>query len=398
MLAVVGPGIIAGLSDDDPAGIATYSILGASFGYALLWTIPAATLLLIIFHLLAVRLGVATGTGFVAGVRQRWGPAAGYVAVSGLVLANWGTICAEFAGIAAACSMAGIPPGVSVPIAAGGIIALLVRGSFHRIERLLIVISASLFAYVFAGIAAKPDWQAVATGLTTPRIPGGAAAMTAVVASIGTTLAPWGLSFIQSYAVDKKLTQRDLRYERVDVIVGSILTGVIGVFVAIACAATLYPAGITITDARDAAIALGPLVGRYATLLFGLGLIGTALLAATVVPLSTAYSIAEADHRPSGLDGRMRDERLFYAALVVLIVTASLVVVTPHMPLITLMYASQVLNCLLLAPQLVVLLVLARTTTTSDGDPIIGRGYLVAASIGVVAVTACVVTYLVMLL
>lgn len=347
-LSVLGPGLLAGLSDDDPAGITTYSVLGADHGYRLLWIIPASTVLLIQFHLIAVRIGAATGKGFVAAIRDRWGHAWGYAAVVGLLFANFGTICAEYAGIAAAGGLIGIPSWISAPLAGILISLVVVLGSFHRIERILLFVSATLALYIVDGILAAPDWSLVWKNSLIPNLPVDSLGWIAIAATLGTTLAPWGLAFIQSYAVDKKLTIEHLRWERVDVVIGSILTGVIGLAIAVACAATLHPAGIRITDAADVALALRPLAGSLATVVFGAGLLGASLLAAVIVPLATAYSIAEGVGAPASLDLDSRHFQLFYAIFVGLTVAAVSVVSLPGLPLIPLIYASQVVNAVLL--------------------------------------------------
>ena len=354
-LAILGPGLLAGLSDDDPAGITTYSLLGAEHGYTLLWIIPLSTALLVQFHLLAVRIGAATGQGFVAVIRSRWGRGWGYAAAVLLVIANFGTICAEYAGVAAAGSLIGIPTWLSAPLAAILIATVIILGSFHRVEQVLLVVSSTLALYVIDGIMAEPSWGHVLRGTTLPTLPTGAGGWVAISAALGTTLAPWGLAFIQSYAVDRQITRASLRYARWDVIVGSILTGVIGLAVAVACAATLHPAGIRIDDAADVAAALRPLAGAAATLLFGTGLLGASLLAAAIVPVATAYSLAEAAAVPAslGLDGR--HFQWFYAAFVVLVAAAAGIVSLPGLPLIPLIYMSQVVNALVLPLHLAVL-------------------------------------------
>lgn len=359
VLAVLGPGLLAGLSDDDPAGITTYSILGTEHGYRLLWIIPASTVLLVQFHLVAVRIGAATGKGFVALVRERWGRGWGYAAVLGLLFANFGTICAEYAGVAAAGSLIGLPAWLSA-IVAGTLIALVVvLGSFARVERVLLVISATLALYIADGILAGPVWADVAAGALLPRMPLTRDGWIALAASLGTTLAPWGLAFIQSYAVDKKITLDSLRWERVDVIVGSVLTGVVGLAIAVACAATLHKAGVHIVDAGDAAAALRPLAGSFATLFFGVGLLGSSLLAAAIVPIATSYSIAEGVGEPASLDLDSKHFHWFYAAFVGLTVAGVSIVALPGLPLIPLIYSSQVLNAAVLPLHIVALLLLA---------------------------------------
>ncbi len=349
LLAVVGPGVLAGLSDDDPAGIATYSILGARYGYELLWVLGLSTLALIVFHEVGVRLGVVTGKGLLTLVRERFGNRAAGLVVGALVIANTGTLCAEFAGVAAGMELlGGMSRYLSVPLAAIGVSALVLRENFNRVEHFLLALSSVFVAYVVAGVLAHPDWGAAARGLVVPSIPLDRDALLVAVATLGTTLAPWGLAFIQSYAVDKKLQVKDLRYERVDVIVGAILTGVIGFFVVIACAATLHVEGIDVNDASDAARALEPLAGDTAATLFGLGFVGAALLAAAIVPLSTAYSISETAGRHADLDDSFAEARTFYLSFGAVVAVAACLVLIPGAPLIQILFLSQALNAVLL--------------------------------------------------
>jgi Mn2+/Fe2+ NRAMP family transporter len=388
-LAVLGPGLLAGLSDDDPAGITTYSVLGADHGYRLLWIIPASTILLIQFHMMAVRIGAETGKGFVGVIRERWGRRWGYFAVIGLLFANFGTICAEYAGISAAGSLVGIPSWISAPIAGVLISLVVVLGSFHKVERILLIVSSTLALYIIDGILAKPDWSQVWQNSIVPHMPTGSLGWIALAATLGTTLAPWGLAFIQSYAVDKKVTVANLRWERVDVFIGSVLTGVIGLAIAVACAATLNRAGVHINDAKDAALALKPLAGSFATVLFGAGLLGASLLAAAIVPLATAYSIADALGAPASLDLDSKHFQLFYAAFVGLTVTAVSVVSLPKLPLIPLIYTSQVVNAVMLPLHVVALYLLASDAKVM-GDARLGVKARIASWISIVLIVACI--------
>jgi Mn2+/Fe2+ NRAMP family transporter len=388
-LAVLGPGLLAGLSDDDPAGITTYSVLGADHGYRLLWIIPASTILLVQFHMMAVRIGAASGKGFVGVIRERWGHGWGYIAVLGLLFANFGTICAEYAGISAAGSLIGIPSWISAPLAAVLISLVVVLGSFHRIERVLLVISSTLALYIIDGILAAPDWSAVWHNSVVPHMPVDNLGWIAIAATLGTTLAPWGLAFIQSYAVDKKITVANLRWERVDVVIGSVLTGVIGLAIAVACAATLNRAGIHINDAGDAALALRPLAGSFATVLFGVGLLGASLLAAAIVPIATAYSIAEGIGAPASLDLDSRHFQYFYAAFVGLTVAAASVVSLPGLPLIPLIYTSQVVNAVLLPLHVIALQLLARDVRIM-GEARSGLPAQIAGWTSIALIVACI--------
>ena len=388
-VAVLGPGLLAGLSDDDPAGITTYSVLGTEHGYGLLWIIPASTVLLVLFHLLAVRIGAASGRGFVGVIRERWGHGWGYFAVFGLLLANFGTICAEYAGISAAGSLVGIPAWISAPVAGVLISLVVVLGSFHRVEGILLLLSSTLALYIVDGILAGPDWSLVWHNSLVPHMPVNPQGWIAIAATLGTTLAPWGLAFIQSYAVDKKITVASLRWERVDVVIGSVLTGVIGLAIAVACAATLNRAGVHIEDARDAAAALRPLAGSFATVLFGAGLLGASLLAAAIVPLATAYSIAEGVGEPASLDLDSHHFQWFYAAFVALTVAAVSVVSLPGLPLIPLIYASQVVNAVLLPLHVIALQMLAGDPAIC-GDARSGPWSLTAGWVGIALILACV--------
>ena len=388
-MAVLGPGLLAGLSDDDPAGITTYSILGTDYGYRLLWIIPFSTILLVQFHMIAVRIGAATGQGFVAVIRQHWGRTWAYAAVIGLLFANFGTICAEYAGIAAALGLIGVPAWISAPLAGILICLVVVLGSFHRIEKILLFISATLALYIVDGILAAPDWTAIAHYSLIPHLPDDQAGWIAIAATLGTTLAPWGLAFIQSYAVDKKISVSNLRWEQVDVVIGSLLTGIIGIAIAVACASTLHKSGIHIANASDAALALKPLAGSFATVLFGVGLLGASLLAAAIVPVATAYSIAEGMGAPASLDLDAKHFQFFYAAFILLTVAAVSVVSIPGLPLIPLIYSSQVVNAVLLPLHVIALLLIAQNHQIM-GSSVIGIKSRLAGLVSLLLILACV--------
>jgi NRAMP (natural resistance-associated macrophage protein)-like metal ion transporter len=391
LLAVVGPGLLAGFSDDDPAGITTYSILGAKYGYELLWVLALATAALIVFHELGVRLGIVTGKGLLTLVRERYGPRAAGLVLTALVIANSGTLCAEFAGVAAGMELlGGMSRYISVPIAAVGVSLLVLRGTFRHVEHVLLALSAVFVAYVISGVLAHPDWGAAAKGLVVPNLPFNREALLVAVATIGTTLAPWGLAFIQSYAVDKKLRVKDLRYERIDVIVGALLTGVIGFFVVIACAATLHVQGVDINDASDAARALEPLAGDTAATLFGLGFLGAALLAAAIVPLSTAYSVSETLGRKADVNDTFDEARSFYISYGVVVTIAAVLVLIPGAPLIPILFLSQALNAVLL----LVLLPFMRSLGGNRklmGNHALGRGDRLVTGIALAVIAVSVV-------
>lgn len=391
LFAVVGPGLLAGLSDDDPAGITTYSVLGAGHGYQLLWVLLLSTIALVVFHGLAARMGVVTGQGLIGLVRHRYGVKVGGAVLVALVAANIGTTCAEFAGIAAGFEIFGISRYISVPVAAVAVSLLVLRGSFHRVERFLLLLSTVFLAYIASGFMAHPDWGAALRGTVVPTMPMTGEAIAIVTATLGTTLAPWGLSFMQSYAVDKKLRTEDLPLERIDVITGAVLTGVIGFFVVIACAATLHRDGLSINDAADAAVALEPLAGDAASTLFAVGLIGASILAASILPLSTAYSVCEFAGLEAAIDDPYTEARTFYLTYAIITMIGTAIVLTPNVPLVTILVGTQVLNAVLLIPLLIAMVGLGRDRDLM-GDFATGRAGTLVYGLTTVAVVLCVVT------
>jgi NRAMP (natural resistance-associated macrophage protein)-like metal ion transporter len=352
LLSVMGPGVIAGLSDDDPAGITTYSVLGAKYGYQMLWVLGASTVALILFQDLGARIGVVTRQGLIGLVRQKYGARSGVLSASALILANIGTMAAEFAGIAAAGQLFGYSRYATVPVAGLLVSFFVLRGSFAKVEKVFFLLSAVFLSYIIAGFLAHPDWGKAFRGMVVPSMPFTHDAVFIATATLGTTLAPWGLAFIQSYAVDKRLTRDDLKLLRVDVWTGSLLTGIIGFFVVITCAATLNKQHITIQDASDAAAALKPLAGTLAKDLFAIGLIGAALLAASILPLSTAYSVSDLTGRPAALDDDLREAPLFYGTFAAITVVSAALILIPGAPLITILVLTQILNAILLLPLL----------------------------------------------
>ena len=391
LFAVVGPGLLAGLSDDDPAGITTYSVLGADHGYQLLWVLLLSTIALVVFHGLAARMGVVTGQGLIGLVRHRYGVRVGGAVLVALVAANIGTTCAEFAGIAAGFEIFGISRYISVPVAAVSVSLLVLRGSFHRVERFLLLLSTVFLAYIASGFMAHPDWGAALRGTVVPTMPMTGEAIAIVTATLGTTLAPWGLSFMQSYAVDKKLRTEDLPLERIDVVTGAVLTGVIGFFVVVACAATLHRDGLSINNAADAAVALEPLAGRGASTLFAIGLIGASILAASILPLSTAYSVCEFAGLEAAIDDPYTEARTFYLTYAIITMIGTALVLAPDAPLVTILVGTQVLNAVLLIPLLLAMVGLSRDRDLM-GEFTASRRSVAVYGLTTAAVVVCVVT------
>ncbi len=392
LLAVAGPGIVSGFADNDAGGITTYSIAGATFGYDLLWVLLVSQLALMVTQEAGARLGLATGHGLSGLIREQYGVRWASFAVLTMLAANLGDTVAEFAGIGAALDLFGVPIQLSALIAAFAMVILLARANYRRIQVLFVVVGIAVsIAYAVSAILARPDWGRAAVSLV---IPHGnftsAAYILTVIGVVGTTITPWGQSFIQSYVVDKGLTAKDLPGSRVDVTVGSFLTNLVAAFIVIACAATLWTHGIVINDAADAAKALEPLAGPAATALFAFGLLAASLLGLGTVPLTSAYAACEAFGWEGSLDQRWSEARAFYALLAFFVGFAAFFVLIPGLPLIAVLFFSQVFDGLLLPVILVFVMLLARNPRVM-GELRSGRramllGWSVTVGIGLLSV------------
>jgi len=347
-LAILGPGLIAAASDNDAGGITTWSVIGARYGYSLLWLLLLITPILAVTQEMGARMGAVTGKGLAALIREKFSLKVTAFAMLALLVANLGTTVAEFSGVAAAFSLAHIPSWLAVPPVAIGVWLLVTRGSYRRVERVFLALTAVYVAYFVAGFLARPDWHAAARGTVIPHVQLNSLWILTVIAAIGTTITPWGQFFIQAYIVDKRISIRDYVYTKVEVFVGAVFTDTIDLFIVLACAATLYKSGIVVETAQDAARALAPLAGRAASLLFGFGLLNVSILAAGILPLATAYAICEAFGFESGLDQKFSDAPIFNGLLTFFVFVPAAVAVIPHLPLVKVMLLSQDVNGILL--------------------------------------------------
>ena len=347
-LAVIGPGIIAASAGNDAGGISTYSVAGAKYGYAMLWMMLAMTPSFMIVQEMAGRMGAVTGKGFAALIRERFGVRPTFGAMLMLLTSTAATTVAEFAGIAAAMEIFGVPRWVSVPIAAVVVWLLVVRGSFQRVEKALLALSSVFIAYVIAAFVAGPDWLEVGRAFVVPQVVPDRAFIALAIGLTGTTIAPWMQFLLQSNIVDKGTTAKEWSLARWDTIVGAFVANLIACFIIITTATVLHPAGIEIVGAGDAARALAPLAGPYAELLFSVGLLSASLLAAAVLPLTSAYAICEAFGWESGLDRSWAEAPLFNGLYTFVIAAAAAMVLVPGLDLITIMLVSQVVNGILL--------------------------------------------------
>ncbi|MBI2031309.1 MAG: Nramp family divalent metal transporter [Candidatus Levybacteria bacterium] len=359
VLAIIGPGIISGSVDNDAGGITTYSVAGARFGYSLLWVLFLTTFSLAITQEIGARMGLVTGKGLASLIREKFGLNWTAIVMVILFIANMGTIAAEFAGIAGALEIFNVPRFASVLIAITAVYFLVTRGNFKRLERIFLVISFFYISYIISAFIINPSWGIAVKSLVMPSFQLNNAYILTLMAVVGTTITPWGQFFIQDYVVDKKLSKEDLKIERGDVFLGSFLTNFIAFFIVVATAGTLFAQGINITEAKDAAIALKPLAGNFAAVLFSFGLLNASLFGAALVPVTTSYVITEAFGMESGLNFRVRQAPYFYGLFAFSLVLGGLMVIIPSFPLLTILIVSQALNAVLLLPIFIFLYLLS---------------------------------------
>ena len=357
VLAAMGPGMVAALAGADAGGVATYSSAGALFGYGQLWTVPVMCLLLIVAQETAARMGCVTGKGFASLIREQFGVRMSTLAMLALLISNTTVTLSEFAGIASGFALFGIPAYVSVPIAAVAIWALTMSGSYHRIEKILLLISCAFVTYVVAGVMVGPDWGDALNATLIPRFSTDPQYFSVLVANIGTTIAPWMIFLAQSNVVEKNARAEDLPYQRIDTVTGSVVASAISWFIILTTGAVLFPAGIAVNGAEDAASALAPLVGPYAEALFGAGLVGASFLAACVLPGITSSAICEAFGWERGADRSWQEAPVYRGIITAIIFLSAVIVIVPHVNLFGIMMLAQVVNGVLL-PVLLVFMVL----------------------------------------
>jgi len=362
MIAVVGPGFITANVDNDANGIWTYSSAGAQFGYTLLWTMLPTMVALVVIQEMCARMGAVTGKGLSDLIREEYGIRITFFLMVGLILTNFGNVVGEFVGIAGSLELFGVSRFISVPIGAAIAWLIVVKGQYKSVEKVFILASFFYITYLLAGVLAKPDWThaLVATVLPPKRsamaVPG---YLYMVVGSVGTTIAPWMQFYLQASIVEKGVTARTYRASRLDVIVGCIFAVVVAWFIVVACAATLYVHGHhDVRDAADAAQALRPLAQQFAYILFALGLLNASLFAASILPLSTSYTVCEGLGFESGVDRRFGEAPFFYWLYTLLIVAGAGVILIPNLPLVKISILSQVVNGMVLPFVLIFMLLL----------------------------------------
>jgi Mn2+/Fe2+ NRAMP family transporter len=347
ILAIIGPGIIAGTADNDAGGITTYSVAGASFGYQMLWILFLITFILAITQEMGARLGLVTGKGLAALMRENFSLKITFFVVFVTFIANWANILAEFAGISSVGEIYGVPKYISAPLAGAAIWFIVYKGSFKAVQKVFMTSALLFFSYIIAGILVKPDWHEAIRATLIPSFTWNGTFFYTAVALIGTTITAWGQFFIQSYFVDKGLNADHLKYSRWDVFMGSFWTNFVAFFIVIATAATLYKMNINISDAAQAAVSLESFAGAFAKHLFAWGLLNASLLGLAVVSITSSYVITEA----FGWEGRIdfkKQSPAFFKLFAFSIFSAALVMLIPRLPLVPIMVGSQALNTFVL--------------------------------------------------
>ncbi len=372
LFALIGPGIITSNVDNDAGGITTYSLAGSQFGLSLLWILIPITIALIIIQEMCARMGVVSGKGLSDLIRERFGAKITVYLMIVLFLANLGNTISEFAGIAASLEIFGVSKYISVPFGAFFVWWLVVKGNYKSVEKVFLVACLFYVSYIISGFMGKPDWGQIGKALITPTMRSDPAFLTMAVGIIGTTIAPWMQFYLQSSVVDKGLKAEDYAYTRVDIIVGSFTVNIVAFFIIMLCAVTLFQNGIKIETAKDAAQALAPLAGAYCTWLFAFGLLNASLFAASILPLSTAYTICEAFGWESSVNHKFTEAPQFYWLYSLMIFLGAAIILFPNMPLVAIMFYSQVINGMLL-PFILIFMLLLINDRRIMGDYVNGK-------------------------
>jgi len=347
-LAVLGPGFITAMVDNDSGGIYTYSAAGARWGYLTLWTLIPITLVLIITQEMCSRMGAVTGKGLSDLVREEFGLRLTFLLMILLVATNFTNVVAEFAGVASSLELFHVSKYISVPLSAIAVWFLVVKGNYRSVEKIFLFACVLYVSYIISGILVKPDWKEAAIDSFKPVLMLNHDYIYMLIAMVGTTIAPWMQFYLQSAIVEKGITVKEYAASRVEVVVGCVMTDVIAFFIIVACAGAIYSvAPKDIQDASEAALGLKPF-GQYAFLLFSAGLFNASIFSASILPLSTAYSVCEGLGFETGVDKGMREAPVFYLLYTLLIAAGAGVVLWPHFPLVKMILFSQVLNGVLL--------------------------------------------------
>jgi Mn2+/Fe2+ NRAMP family transporter len=357
-LAILGPGIITGSVDNDVGGITTYSVAGATYGYKLLWVLIPAFVVLFIVQEMNARMGIVTGKGLADLIRENAGVKITFYIFIGLLIADILNTTTEFAGVAGSMQIFGISKYISVPLVAIAVWALVVKGTYRIAEKIFLIFSLALLSYIISAVMGHPDWSAVGTALIKPHMQFDYSYITMIITLIGTTIAPWMQFYMQSSVIEKGLKIKDYKYTLLDIIVGCTATVVVAFFIIIACASTLHINGVKINDASDAAQALKPFAGAFASQIFAFGLFIASIFAAVILPVATAFYVCEAFGFEAGIDKKWKEAPQFYWLYTAIIVIGAGIILIPNAPLVKISLLSQEINGILLPVVLICMMLI----------------------------------------
>lgn len=390
ILMAMGPGIVTAMAGNDAGGISTYSTVGAKFGYLTLWVIPVMCILLVVVQTTATRMGAVTGKGFAALIRERFGIRLTALAMLALLIGNVATTFSEFAGIASGMEMFGVPRWISVPIAAAAVWGLIVGGSYKRVQNVFLALSFVFISYIIAAFMCQPNWNLALIHTVIPEALLDQSFLSLTVAMVGTTIAPWMMFYTQSSVVEKGVEVKELFYQRIDAITGAVVACIVAWFIIVTTGSVLYPQGIEIESAADAAAALAPFAGQYAEALFAVGLIAASLLAACVLPLTTSFVICEAFGWEAGVNFSWKEAPIFKGIFTATIVMSAIVIVIPGLNLMGIMLTAQFVNGVIL-PVLLIFMAIICTDKRMMGTytvPLVTRGllYITIVVVGILSI------------
>lgn len=357
-LAILGPGIITGSVDNDAGGITTYSVAGAVYGYNLIWTLIPSFLVLVVIQEMNARMGIVTGKGLADLIRENAGVKITFFIFLSLIVADIGNTTTEFAGVAGSMELFHVSKYISVPVVAVLVWLLVVKGTYKIAERIFLLFSVSLLTYVVSAILGKPQWSEIGHSIIHPDFPVNRDSLAMIIGVIGTTIAPWMLFYMQSSVIEKGLKMKNYGYTLIDILVGCIVTVVVAFFIIVACASTLHVNNIRIEEAKDAALALQPLAGQFASHVFAFGLFVASIFSATILPLATSFYVCEAFGFEAGIDKKWEEAPEFFTLYTSILVISTGIILLPNAPLISISLWSQVINGLLLPVFLVCMILL----------------------------------------
>jgi len=355
---LMGPGIITSNVDNDAGGITTYSLAGAVYGLKLIWSLIPIMIALIVVQEMCARMGVVTGKGLSDLIREKFGAKITFYLMIGMFLTNMGNVISEFAGVAAGMEVFGVHKFISVPLSAFLVWWMIVKGSYKSVEKAFLVACVFYISYVITGVIVKPDWGHVLDQFLNPHLSLQPVEMTMVIGLVGTTIAPWMQFYLQASIVEKGIKIEEYKFARFDVVMGSVAVHIVAFFIILVCAETLFKNGVQVETAKDAALSLAPLAGKYCTYLFAFGLVNASLFSASILPLSTTYLICEGLGWEVGIDKKFVEAPQFYGFYSLMIFLGAGIILYPDLPLIPIMYFSQVINGMVLPAVLIFMLLL----------------------------------------